>query len=320
VKRSLAVVNVLADGIFGRLLPAQLPPVPMTIRRLPALLAVLAAALAFAAPAHAQTPDTLPPAAGDTVRQIRLSDGSVMYGRIESHDGDRVVIVTTAGARVEVARANVRSVTVARGRVRNGEMWREDPNPTRLFFAPTGHNLRRGEGYFGVYELFFPFVTFGVTDRITVAAGSPVFPGVVAELAYLAPKVQVVASEKTNIAVGGFAFLSSDETGAAGIVYGVGTFGKDDALTVGAGLPFASGDGFLERGVFMLGGETRIGRGTKLLTENYLVPGESGAVVSGGVRFFSESLSADFGLAGFLGDGVGCCLPVVNFVYSWGKK
>lgn len=292
----------------------------MTIHRLPALLAVLAA-LAFAAPAHAQTPDTLPPAAGDTVREIRLSDGSVIYGRIESQDGDRVVIVTTAGARVEVARANVRSMTVTRGKVRNGEVWREDPNPTRLFFAPTGRSLRRGEGYFGVYELFFPFVTFGVTDRITIAAGTPVFPGAIAEFAYVAPKVQIVASPKTNIALGGFAFMSAEGTGSAGIVYGVGTFGGDDALTVGAGLPFASDDdGFLDRGLLMLGGETRIGRGSKLLTENYFVPGENGAVVSGGVRFFGESLSADFGLAGFLGDGGGCCLPVVNFVYSWGKK
>ncbi|HYW06014.1 MAG TPA: hypothetical protein VE913_03605 [Longimicrobium sp.] len=288
----------------------------------PTLLAVLAAALAFAAPARAQTPDAPLPVAGDTVRQITLSDGSVIYGRIESADGDRVVIVTTAGARVEVARANVRSVTLARGRVRNGEMWREDPNPTRLFFAPTGRNLRAGEGYFGVYELFFPFVTFGVTDRITIAAGTPVIPDLIAEFAYVAPKLQLVASPKTNIAVGAFAFLSAEETGAAGILYGVGTFGgADNALTVGGGLPFASGEGILDTGVFMLGGETRIARGAKLLTENYFVPGESGAVISGGVRFFGEGLSADFGLAGFIGDGgLEGPLPVLNFVYSWGKK
>ncbi|HEX8429747.1 MAG TPA: hypothetical protein VF625_00615, partial [Longimicrobium sp.] len=189
-------------------------------RRLPTLLAVLAA-LAFAAPARAQTPAAPLPAAADTLREIRLSDGSVIYGRIESADGDRVVIVTTAGARVEVARANVRSVRVARGKVRDGVVWREDPNPTRLFFAPTGRNLRAGEGYFGVYELFFPFVTFGVTDRITIAAGTPVIPDLIAELGYIAPKVQIVASPNTNISVGAFAFLSAAETGAAGILYGV---------------------------------------------------------------------------------------------------
>lgn len=59
---------------------------------------------------------------------------------------------------------------------------------------------------------------------------------------------------------------------------------------------------------------------TKFITESYFVPGESGGLVVGGVRFFGERLSADAGL-GFALDGgdASCCLPVVNFVYSFGR-
>lgn len=43
-----------------------------------------------------------------------------------------------------------------------------DPNPTRLFFGPTGRSVKKGEGYVGVYGLFLPFVQVGITDRISI--------------------------------------------------------------------------------------------------------------------------------------------------------
>jgi hypothetical protein len=68
----------------------------------------------------------------------------------------------------------------------------------------------------------------------------------------------------------------------------------------------------------MVGGESRIGRRTKFLTENYFLPSEGVGALSGGVRFFGERLSADFGLGVAFGDGdTACCLPLVNFVYSF---
>jgi hypothetical protein len=68
----------------------------------------------------------------------------------------------------------------------------------------------------------------------------------------------------------------------------------------------------------MVGGESRISRRLKFLTENYFVPSEGAALLSGGVRFFGERLSADFGIGAAFGDGDNaCCLPLVNFVYSF---
>jgi hypothetical protein len=47
--------------------------------------------------------------------------------------------------------------------------------------------------------------------------------------------------------------------------------------------------------------------------------GESGGV-SGGVRFFGERLSADAGVGLLIErSDVTCCLPLVNFVYSFGR-
>lgn len=297
--------------------------------RRPSRLATLLRALALAlpllcalrpAPAAAQVPEQIE--VSETLVEVRLTDGSTLFGRVIEVEDERVVLETQAGARVEVDRARIRSLRPVAGRVRDGVVWEEDPHATRLFFAPTGRSLRQGEGYFGVYELFFPFVTYGVTNELTIAGGTPIIPEVIGEFAYFGPKLRLVNQPRMQLSAGVFAGFF--DGGTAGVAYGVGTWGtRDDAVTAGAAWGFAS-DGEGESDVaseplIMLGGEARTGRRTKLLTENYFVLGEAGALLSGGVRFFGERLSADAGLGFFMdGSETACCLPLVNFVYIFG--
>ncbi|HEV2149478.1 MAG TPA: hypothetical protein VGR37_18910 [Longimicrobiaceae bacterium] len=289
-------------------------------RALPLLLLAAAAALA-PSPAVAQVPERI--AVSDTLVEVRLSDGSTLFGRVVEVQDGRIVLETQAGARVELSRAQIRSLRPVAGTVRGGVVWEDDPHATRLFFAPTGRALSAGEGYFGVYELFFPFVTYGVTNRFTVAAGTPIIPEAIGEFAYVGPKVLLVSAPRMQLSAGVFAGFF--DGGTAGIAYGVGTWGdRDNAFTAGAGWGFTAGEGngdVSNRPLVMLGAESRTGRRTKFLTENYFVFGESGALVSGGLRFFGERLSADAGL-GLLysGDELLCCLPLINFVYSFGER
>jgi hypothetical protein len=283
----------------------------------------VSAAFAAAPAVDAQEP---PPAvvAGDSLYEIRLTDGSSLIGRVVADDGDELVVETAAGARINLRRSQIRSLRLVRGKVVNGEMWLEDPHATRLFFGPTARAVPQGEGYFGVYELFFPFVTYGVTDRFTISGGTPVVPGAIGEAFYVAPKLEVMRTPTASAAVGVLAFFATRELdGTAGLLYGVGTFGGPDrALTVGATVPFIATSGDAEIGrepALMLGGEARMTRRTKFISENYFVPSVSYGLLSGGVRFFGERLSADFGLGAAFGEGsFECCLPLVNFVYSFG--
>lgn len=282
--------------------------------RVLAFLCALAGAFAAPRSVQAQAPVL---AASDTLREIHLADGSVLIGRVEAVAGDRVTIVTQAGVRLEIDRAQIRSALPVR--LREGRVMREDPAGTRLFFAPTGRSLKAGEGYFGVYELFFPFLTYGVTDYFTIAAGTPVIPDAIGEFAYVAPKLTLIRGERVNVGTGVFAGFAEGEMG--GIAYAVGTFGdRDDAVTAGAGFAFGGGE-FFDEPLLMLGGEMRVGTQLKVLTENYLVPGESGALVSGGVRFFGERISADVGVGAYVAREESlCCLPLLNFVYTFGRK
>lgn len=260
----------------------------------------------------------------DSATEVRLKDGSVLIGRVESTTDTQIVLITRSGARVEIPRGEI--VSMRRIALRGeGEAWADDSNGSRLFFASTGRPVPKGEGYVSTYWLFFPFVGYGVTDRFTIAGGTPIIPGAIGKVFYVAPKYTLLQRGNTSFAVGTLSFFVTEEVaeGNAGILYGSGTYGGgDNALTLGAGWFYAAGDGFGDTSnepVFMLGGERRISRRVKLITENWLSvnPGVEG-VISGGFRFLGDRLSADLGFAGVTGVEAACCLPLINFVWSFG--
>ncbi len=284
------------------------------------LIAVIAPAAS--AQTAASSPTTV---VADTVSEIRLKDGSLLVGRVASGSETQVVLVTQSGRRLEIPRVEI--VSIRRATLQpNGEVWGDDPNLSRLFFSPTGRSLAKGEGYVSAYFLFLPFVGYGVTDWLTIAGGTPILPGLIGEVFYVAPKVRVLQHGKTSVSVGALSFLATRavDEGSAGILYGVGTYGsRDHAITLGAGWFYAQGDGFAgtsDEPVLLIGGERRISRRVKLVTENWLSvnPGVNG-VISGGFRFIGERLSADLGFAGAL-DGGGCCAPLINFSWGFGSS
>ncbi len=212
-----------------------------------------------------------------------------------------------------MAREEILSLRTVHGVLAGGEFQPADPNATRLFFGPTGRSLKRGQVYLGVYEFLLPFMQVGVTDRISIGGGTPLFfgAGESDRPFWITPKIQVLDRRNTQIAVGVFHGFSGSG-GFGGIAYVVGTTGDDrSSFTAGVGVGY-SGDGG-GAGVLMVGGESQARRNMKFITENYFWQGGH-AVITGGVRFFGERLSADLALASPVTEGffVG---PLVNFVY-----
>jgi len=294
----------------------------------------LTAVLAAGRPLRAQSaPAAASPAAAkaapqDTVVEVRLRDGSVLYGRVVEETPERIVLVTVNGVRLELPRAQVESMRVSAGRAVEGAFWAEDPNSTRLFFTSTARPLKKGDGYVSSFMLFLPLVAYGVTDRFTIAGGTPILPEAFGRMWYFAPKYTVAQRERSAFAVGALGFVLPEDlvdNGSVGIMYGAGTWGtRDRAITAGAGWGYVwtSGtSGVANDPVIMLGGETRVSRRVKLITENWMfTSGETDGFVSGGVRFIGDRLSADLGVGGFTGASNGCCFPLVNFVYNFGRK
>ena len=235
------------------------------------------------------------------VQVMRLRDGSSIVGRVSEMGADSVRFVSKAGT-LSIARADIVEVReVAASALRSGEVWPASPNATRLLFAPTGRMLEKGEGYFNDTYLFLLSVHGGITSRFTLGGGMSVLPldDFTDNALYIMPKVGVYASPKLNVAVGGLAgivggLVDDDVNASFGILYAVGTAGSADAsVSFGTGLAYAGGQ-FADYPVAMIGAEKRLGRRVSFVTENYLIPNDdTNAVISYGLRFFGEKLSAD---------------------------
>ena len=274
------------------------------------LLVLLWILFALPAGASGQSPAPLTSAA-----ELVLTDGSRLYGAIVSEGDDEVVFRTTSGALITAPRERIVTIRPVVGRLIKGDFRREDPNDTRLLFAPTGRALPRGQVYLGVYQVSMPFVQVGLTDRISFGGGTPLLFGFdeSARPFWITPKVQILSRGGLHVATGVFHGFNVSGDGL-GVAYAVVTMeGETGSATAGAGISYTS-EG--HRGaVAMLGADAPLRRNMKLVTENYLW--NSGAIVSAGVRFFGDNLSADLALGViFLSDGV-FGAPVVNFVYRF---
>ncbi len=276
-----------------------------------------ALALVIALASAPQEPVTrvVVPAPGET-QEIVLLDGTRAIGRVEQVTESVVTFRTTAGAVVEVARSQVQSLRVVPGQLVAGTFWPADPNTTRLLFGPTARALKRGQSYLAVYEVTLPFVQVGLTDRISVGAGTlPFFGPGTAHPFWLTPKVQVFSDARTAVAVGVLHFANFGDQNL-GIGYAVVTHGSgDSAVTAGFGYGYVTGENRGGARMVMVGGEHRVARRIKLVTENYAFSG--GGLVSGGVRLLGERLTVDFALVSPLNVEQFIAFPLVNFVWTF---
>jgi hypothetical protein len=189
--------------------------------------------------------------------------------------------------------------------------------PTRLFFAPTGRSLPRGDGSFGVTEIAFPWAEVGVVDRVSVR--TIVLPPI-EELTdagvVLGAKLQLVRHRHVQVAVGGFHGFRSSDSGGVG--YGVATFGgRDSSVTVGMGYGYGSwveSEG--SAALVFVGAEKALGRRVRLIAEGYLggtAFGLPDQTLIAGTRLNFGRWSLDLGMAiPFYETGVGIPGPVVT--------
>ena len=215
--------------------------------------------------------------------KIELSSGTSLIGSFIRWNGNDITLLMEFGEQsIKLEIINELSLLELKHFV-DGEYRQPDPNYTRLFFAPTGRSLKAGKGYFSDYMVFFPGVSYGMSDKFSMGGG--IFPFSL-QVFWLTPKMGIVETEDYAIAVGVLSIFINDFN--AGIIYGVGTWGQPDkAITVGLGYGYADSE-IADKPMVMIGYEKRIGKRTKFLSENWIFPGLDDPLFSIGLRWFGE--------------------------------
>jgi hypothetical protein len=230
--------------------------------------------------------------ANHETQRLTLTDGSTLYGSVESIGDDSITFRTIADTALTISRSNIRELRVVPGHLVDGELRPNDPQQTRLFFAPTGKSLERGDAYAGLYYFHVPFVQVGVTDRFSIGGGSPILLSLLTgELGvWVTPKLQVIARDRVQTAIGAISIIGDGPD--LGFLYGVSTIGGPDrSVSIGLGYGYHGANGM----VVMAGAEARTSRRVKWMTENWFTPDGNG-VFGGGFRLLGERFSGDVGL------------------------
>jgi hypothetical protein len=303
----------------------QLTPRRVVVTLAAALMLALAALFATPREARGQVPAAQDTARADSAQTyiLRTRDGSLFVGRLVRATVDSVYF-ESAGGPIVVPRSNVLELRpVGRGAMRAGVYWPPNPNDTRLFIAPTGRMLAKGEGYFSDTYLVLLLFAGGVSSHFTLGGGLSIVPSndfFRNNIYYITPKVGLIQQPNVNVAAGAFVgfagwdFDGTQDVGSFGILYGVATFGSPDgSVTIGSGLAYGGGS-VADRPLFMFGGEKRVARRVSVLTENYALPGESNALISYGLRFFGEKLAVDLAFLNLFGSDVDPIFPGIPYV------
>lgn len=274
------------------------------------------------------------PAAGNK-QILTLNDGSTLIGKIQEV-GDETIIFKTDMGEITIDIEKIVEVKEISGSdIKGGKYWFTNPNQTRLYFGPTGRMLKKGEGYFADIYLFFPSVTYGLTNNITVSGGISIFPteDFSEQLIYFTPKIGFNSSEELSFAASALIVRVPDWFGddddinedgdddivdVIGILFATTTYGTPDkSVTFGLGFGYAD-DEIADKPAVQLGAEYRLARRMSFVTENWVFPEVDEPLISYGLRFFGENMAVDLALFNVLNDdAIFPGIPYIDFVYNF---
>jgi len=256
-----------------------------------------------ALPAFAQQ-RALPPVDSTAVIAFRLTDHSKRRGHVVAADDTSVTVATLAPAPEVLPRRSIKEWERLHGTLTPAGFRPTDLATHRLFFGPTARTIPRGGRTLADHDVFMLSGGYGVSARLMLSAATSLLEGVDSAgqstssgIAFADGRVGLARGSHMAVAVGAFWGWSSLEraNGSVGAGYGVATLGSDDhAVTVLGGYPFASRS-FEKEAIVMLGGETRIGRRLKLMTEMWKLPQINRVAGIYGVRYLGDEFSVEVG-------------------------
>ena len=241
---------------------------------------------------------------------VKLIDETFISGRLINTLEKEIQLRTKYLGLINIPKKRILDIVVTQSDGKQfSKYWMPNPHDSRHFFAPTGRNMPKGEGYFQDIYLVLVSANYGITDYFTIGGGLSIVPGISAnEQAYfIYPKVGFKVSDKINVG-GGLIYVNIPEFDDyeiydtitipvvsnnvvigdttythvidwentvyrrnAGILFGVATYGnRENNITLGVGYAYLI-DEFIKHPIFMFGGMYRLSRRTALVTENWFV-------------------------------------------------
>ncbi len=180
---------------------------------------------------------------------------------------------------------------------------RRDAARSRLFAAPTGRTLKRGELVFSDFVLFLPTLTYGLTDFLTLLGGVSIIPGARRQAVFLSPTIRFLHTDKIDLAAGALWLKVENKRSIKATFASVSIGGSRRSVTLGIGVPFDSPDISDDLSVILfVGAEVQVTTTLRLISENPFFLTEQPTfredvlLISGGLRYIRNRFAVGIGL------------------------
>ena len=233
-------------------------------------------------------------AATNNTKYVRLflHNGGMFEGEVLEIDESTFLINTLDLGKMRITKTDISSITyisadeVGQMTLSNNRKGDINPQPTRYFFAPSGLQLKKGEGYYQNAWLIYNQVSYGVSDHFTVGMSMTPFGtgGTV--------KFGGKLSDKVNVSAGGIALVPFTDDDPLGIGFANITFGDERKnLSISTGLGFSDDSDNITDNLTLLNvsGMLQVSSNLWIITENYHIIQEDLTIISMGIRRASRS-------------------------------
>ncbi len=240
------------------------------------------------------------------ITTVLTNDGNEYNGLVIMEDDQKIVLETKELGDITILKTNIKKRSeLSIDHIVRGEVWPENTQSSRYFWAPNAHGLKKGEGYYQNLWVFFNQVSLGITNNFSIGFGMVplfLFGGDAASYSplWVTPKFSIpVKKDKFSLGVGMLAGTAGfhDDAGF-GILYGVGTAGDQNTnASFGLGYGYAGGN-WANSPMINISVMHRTGKRGYILSENYVLPTGDGTLVllSFGGRTVTRSIGIDYGL------------------------
>jgi len=263
------------------------------------------------------------PKPGEYVR-IKMHNGKMYKGTIESISTKQIMLDVEGTGTITVDRSLAAEVLVYDLNSALKIYDYENHLYSKYYIGESAIGLNKGEAYYQNIMIFLNFFSYGVSDNFSIGGGFEtisLFNGRV-PVFFVNPKLTFHSpSEKVHFGVGTFAGLSiQDPTGFGGAAYTNVTFGdKNNNITAGVGIPYASEVGFADLPVFQIAGMGRLSNRLGIVGELFIADFDDDFINDGtfsfgtvNIRIITENAVFDVGALIARSGGDGGAVPVAS--------
>ncbi|MEE9189561.1 MAG: hypothetical protein V3U16_02195 [Candidatus Neomarinimicrobiota bacterium] len=267
----------------------------------------------------------------DQLYSFQLKNGDRIIGTVITESHAELLVDKPNGEEIRIDKAEIVAKFTVEGKIKNGKLYRRDPNASVYIFAPSAFPIYRGKGFCRDFCLFFPSVNYGLTNHLSLQGGLFWYPGMDIKSTPFVGNLKgtLLNTNVFSLASGlmyvNFPATGDDEIYGAGFMFVTGTLGTEyshGSISTGWGyIQSENGWEIMEKPIAVAALNVRVLPYLSFVSENWFYPDVAleDALLTISARFFGQQIGLDIGAifsVNSLKDG-NTPIPLISITYHY---